>query len=246
MKINRAKCILGMSAAFVMSGFAQTAEVYPGLERIVLTVPESVQQQMPTISEKVLFFKQQAPGKKPLILFLHGYGKKPEEIDQATTDSILAKQTSEFKLPFHILQPRVHQGWKPAELDALLDYIVQTYEIDESRIYVGGFSMGGGGTWSYAFEGKHPVAAFFPMASGAAPRGGELKDRNIEALKDKPIWLFFGELDKGFPRGRQTADVLGPINPQFKFTTFPDLGHKKGWALKKRDLYDWLLQHSSK
>jgi predicted peptidase len=41
---------------------------------------------------------------------------------------------------------------------------------DQSRIYLGGFSMGGADTWTCAFESRHPLAAISPMASAVSHR----------------------------------------------------------------------------
>jgi predicted peptidase len=243
---NLLKSLLALATSLAAVA-VQAADLYPGLDREVFILPEAVQAQAPGVSPSVLFFKQQASGKKPLILFLHGHGKAPEEINQAETPSILAKQTSAYDLPFHILQPRAIRGWHASDLDALLDYVIQKYEVDESRIYVGGFSMGGAGTWTCAFESRHPIAAIFPMASGASRTEKIHEKWDLNNVKDLPVWMFHGELDTMVPfaNAKETADRMKKINPRFKFTSFPDLGHKKGNAVKARDLYDWLLRYSS-
>ena len=40
--------------------------------------------------------------------------------------------------------------WSPSALDALLDHWLAVYPIDDDRVSLTGFSMGGMGTWAWA------------------------------------------------------------------------------------------------
>ena len=60
---------------------------------------------------------------------------------------------------------------------ALLEGILETYNIDRARILVTGFSLGGRGTWFFAT--RHPD--FF---TGAIPIAGRPGDEPLDALGD--------------------------------------------------------------
>ena len=87
-----------------------------------------------------------------MLVFLHGSGERG-------TDLQLVKKHGPPKLieegkqfPSIVVSPQCPEGqwWRPVELTALLDEIVEKYKVDEDRIYVTGLSMGGFGTWSLA------------------------------------------------------------------------------------------------
>ena len=49
---------------------------------------------------------------------------------------------------------------------ALIDHIVETHKIEESRIYLTGLSMGGFGTWQTAIEYPDRFAAIALICGG--------------------------------------------------------------------------------
>lgn len=57
-------------------------------------------------------------------------------------------------------------GWNASILSALLDEIVDRYQIDLDRIHVTGFSMGGYGTWELAIHSPNRFASLMPICGG--------------------------------------------------------------------------------
>ncbi len=193
-----------------------------------------------------LYFRSTAEGKRPLAIFLHGRGgDRGGKI--VNPNSEIARKLSEQKLSCDVIQPLSQGGWSPKSLDELIDLMIEKHDIEKDRIYILGSSMGGAGTWKYGFEGKHDIAAFVPIASGAS-KTDKVHDRwDIAKMKDKPIWMFHGEADTVVPfsSAKETADKMKAINPKFKWTTFPEVAHgSRGPALKTDALYTWLLNQS--
>ncbi|MGB7762383.1 MAG: immunoglobulin-like domain-containing protein, partial [Bryobacteraceae bacterium] len=50
------------------------------------------------------------------------------------------------------------------ETKLFIDYAIDTYQIDTSRIYLGGFSQGSGDTWDYVTNYPHQLAAVVPIS----------------------------------------------------------------------------------
>src|SRR5690606_23701288 len=95
-----------------------------------------------------------------------------------------------------------HSFW-PIEADAimaLLDELIATYEVDASRIYLTGLSMGGWGTWNLAITNPSRFAAIVPICGGEKPA-------KASALKDVPIWAFHGAKDEVVPVSESEAMV---------------------------------------
>ncbi len=72
--------------------------------------------------------------------------------------------------PFIVVSPQSDEGgWDPDALNALLDEVIAQYHVDEERVYVTGFSMGGFGTWTLAEAHPERFAAIAPICGGGNP-----------------------------------------------------------------------------
>jgi len=181
---------------------------YPGYTRKILTVD------IPGLKKEVLYYAADGAGKKPLLVFLHASGEGNKPIGNRGNE--FARGFSKQGLACDVVQPFVQRGWPPRSVDALIDHMVANYAIDTYRIYVAGSSMGGVGAWRYGFEGKRPIAAFIPIASGASAKG-KVHDRwDLAGMKDKPIWMFHGTEDTTVPyaNAKETAALMAKINPK--------------------------------
>ncbi len=197
------------------------------------------------LMDKVLYYAADKPGKNPLLIFLHGAGGHKADITKLR--SPFAEGCSRNALVCDVIRPQSQKGWSAQSVDQLLDYMIANYEIDENRIYVAGYSMGGAGTWTYAFEGSHDIAAFVPIASGASRTGKIHEKWDIERVKDKPVWMFHGDQDTVVPyaNAKESADLISAINPKFKFTVFEGVGHKSfSLPFRNEELYTWVLAQS--
>jgi len=126
----------------------------------------------------------------PLLVYLHGAGDQGSFPYAATLDKInnhgpaLLIKNGNFPetftvggntFSFIVISPQIKDGVTgltstitPSTVDAVIEYAKRTYRVDESRIYLVGMSMGGGGTWIYASSelGSKKLAAIIP-ATGA-------------------------------------------------------------------------------
>jgi len=140
------------------------------------------------------------------------------------------------------------------ETKLFIDYAINTYKVDPSRIYLGGFSQGSGDTWDYVTNFPHQLAAVVPISGPYGTSSGCL-------LKDTPAWAFQAADDPYvLPQGQiDTVNSINACNPpvRAKLTLFPTGGHSDqtmnlaglGQGLAPYDvydqsIYDWLLTHS--
>ena len=129
-------------------------------------------------------------------------------------------------------------------LDMMLDYVLDNYrEIDKSRVYVMGHSMGGSGTWKWILHSADRFAAAAPCGFGA----GAGTD-GIKKLINLPIWAMVGGDD-----GNNVAAVQKMVdnlraagNVNVRHTAFPDANHAKGNAavFGSVEWVDWMLTFS--
>ena len=143
--------------------------------------------------------------KYPLVIWLHGMGDGAEDGRQVNNSQIAYWASDEFQARFQpaggafILAARSREEdgfyWDDemiAPLRAAINDFTVLYgeNIDLSRIYVGGYSMGGKMTLKMAIAYPEMFAAAFPICPAWSP-----DEALIAKLADMPIWLTSSTLD---------------------------------------------------
>jgi len=153
---------------------------------------------------------------------------------------------TERDFPFVVLSPLCTAGeiWTDADgVFQLIDNIVAKYKIDRDRVYLTGHSMGGRGTWYFAFRDPDRFAAIAPM-SGLSPVTAW-----SQRLQDLPIWVFHGAKDQLAPlaESMELIDALKHQHAPIKTSILPEADHAKiletYW---NPDLFSWFLEHRRK
>jgi predicted peptidase len=203
-----------------------------------------LQKQVPIELDYLLYLPDDYDQKKewPLVVFLHGAGERGDELDRVKIHGPpkLIEQGKSF--PAIVVSPQCSSGgwWSSQllEVSALIDEIVDKYNVDESRIYLTGLSMGGFGTWSLAAYAPDRFAAIMPICGG----GERLVAR---ALKDTPTWVFHGAKDPIVPleRSETMVEALKRMKGNVKFTIYPDALHDS-WTetYDNPEVWDWLFE----
>ncbi|MDI6447677.1 prolyl oligopeptidase family serine peptidase [Anaerobaca lacustris] len=183
--------------------------------------------------------------KWPLMLFLHGAGERGSDLDKVKVHGPPKLVAQGKSLPFIIASPQCPTGrsWSdPAQIQvliALLDDLVEKYQVDESRVYLTGLSMGGYGTWALASSRAERFAAIVPICGGGQPR-------MARQLRDVPIWVFHGAKDNVVPlaQSEQMVEAVKAAGGNVQFTVYPEAQHDSWTATYDNPkLYEWLLSH---
>ncbi len=204
--------------------------------------------------------------KYPLLVFLHGVG----ETGNGTTDlprllgnavpNLLHQKTfpAQFMVDgaaysFIVINPQFKEWPQPEDVNALINYAVANYRVDESRIYVAGLSMGGGNTWDYAVAYPNRIAAVVPICGASWPSKEQL---GKIAAANLPVWAFHNNDDGIVGVGATTSNVatVNSFKPaiEAKMTIWASGGHD-AWtkatnpATKECDgknMYEWMLQYT--
>ena len=153
---------------FSLNSFAQkksqkVPKEITGYERKILDI------NIDGVKDKALYFASKVKGKKPLLIFLHGAGCRNRDVTKVNCQ--FTRGFSNFDLVCDVVHSASPGMWNPKAIDELIVHMLKTYDLDPSRVYVAGFSMGGACTWYHIFEGQQPVAAYMPMGSGASKTG---------------------------------------------------------------------------
>lgn len=143
--------------------------------------------------------KENDSSKYPLVIWLHGMGDGSEEGKQVEKSNIAYWVSDEFQSRFKssggafILAARSLEEnniyWSNDLIEplraAIDDFIAKNkVNIDLSRIYIGGYSMGGKMTLKMAVAYPEMFAAAFPICPAWAP-----SEELTAHLSDMPVWL---------------------------------------------------------
>jgi predicted peptidase len=196
-----------------------------------------------------------APDQKvPLVLFLHGMGERgTDNVTQTTWMGGLVNATRSGPYASYVLAPQIDtNSWfqsfssKPTEAMSLtiqaLKQVIHSENVDTSRVYVTGLSMGGMGTWDILSREPKLFAAAVPMSGGG-------DTRTASEIKDTPIWAFHGSADDLVPVSatENMIQALRDAGGTPRFTEVEGGGHVI-WDPIYEDashtLYPWLFsQH---
>ena len=128
---------------------------------------------------------------------------------------------------------------------ALLDSLLRQYpEIDPSKVYVMGPSMGGYATWDAVCRFPNKFRAAVPICGGGDPT----VVAGVPGLKNVRLWAFHCADDPVVPAGRSREMInamksLNGIEP--RYTEFPNGGHDAySRALTDINLHQWLFDSS--
>lgn len=175
----------------------------------------------------------------PLLFFLHGSGERGTDLNLLTTATLPKFIEEGLDLPFVTVCPQCSQMWHARTLLVLLDEVIEKYNVDRSRVYLSGNSMGGLGTWMLANIASDRLAAIVPICAPSTII-------NPENFKDLPIWCFHGAMDSMVPIGESVKMIrqLRNAGCSVRFTVYPDTDHDSYTpAYHDPEFITWLLSH---
>jgi len=185
-----------------------------------------------------------APAKPaPLIIMLHGAVPTIKLMD-LTRFGPMAYGARHADFPFVVACPLTHTGWSLGTLRQFAQGLKSAFpqQIDWSRVYFTGDSMGGHATWMWGCADRQLFAALAPVCGAG---DAELASQRLGKM---PVWIFHGEKDPVVPvsYGKRMHAALLRVNGPVRATWYPDVGHD-AWtpAWKTPELYDWFLQQTN-
>ena len=207
-----------------------------------------------------------AAKKYPLVVFLHGSGERgsdnaqqlkhggPVFVTKEAQKKYPAfvvfpqcpKESSWAKLSFTDKEKKVQMAEQPTEPARLVMELIAKMEkensIDPNRIYLGGLSMGGYGTWDLLARYPNRFAAAVPICGGGDPT-------KAASFKEVPIRVFHAVDDPAVPveRSREMVKALKDAGGSPKYSEYDHGGHAS-WdiAFAEPDFLSWLFEQKRK
>jgi len=204
--------------------------------------------QSDTLNYRILLPKHFDENKPyPLVLFLHGAGERGDDnIKQLVHgSSLFAKRKNRRKYPAIVIFPQCPENdyWSNVTIDRstnpyitdfpldnaptkslnlvmqLLDELTTKPFVNKDRIYVGGLSMGGMGTFEILYRKPTLFAAAFSICGG-----GNVNNVPLYA-KNTPLWVFHGAKD----------DLIDPQLSITMVSAYLKAGGKPNFSLYSKD-----------
>jgi predicted peptidase len=184
----------------------------------------------------------------PVVLWLHGAGSVGNDnFAQMSGASLRGTHTwttpeVQAKHPAFVLAPQAQQDWTlefPAVIE-LLSSVEQEFNIDKTRIYIAGQSMGGHGTFYFITARPDLFAAAIPLCGW-----GDASRANV--IAHIPIWAFHGADDPTVPvtESRKMIAAIRRAGGSPLYTEYKGVKHEV-WlkAFQEKGLVEWLFaQH---
>ena len=204
-------------------------------------------------------------GRYPLLVYLHGDGPTDDQplatVLYQGPQSLISQHKWHPACPMILVAPQNHgplgSSWDISKLQGFLKWVLRTYPVDSSRVYLTGVSQGGFGTYSYLTTARDTslVAAAVPVMGGGSP--------SLARYVTVPVWAFHGDSDKTVSPIRDAVmiDSIRARHPDLdvRITMFPGIGHETNgwlWVYDRpdtvrtnpaydpyfQDIYTWMIQ----
>jgi predicted peptidase len=188
--------------------------------------------------------------KYPLILFLHGAGERGNNNESQLVHGarFFASDTNRRNHPAIVIFPQCPadnywanvnfsydpDGRRTFSFDPsgeptmplklvmqLLDSLLKMNWVDNDRIYLGGLSMGGMGTFELLYRKPEIFAAAFPICGGGNP---EMINKKVSSVE---IWAFHGQDDTVVPPelSVKMINALEKAGSNTRLSLYPGVGH---------------------
>jgi predicted esterase len=214
------------------------------------------------------------PGRTfPVIIYNHGIGEdadfiqtgagqyapSPNKLDlllRRGLSGIIDHGTWDDSRPFIVLSPQRCLSFGDGHEEAFVEYALNTYQADPSRVYMMGFSAGAFVTWEHVLLNPNQLAAAVTISGGGntSPGAGCV-------MKDTPTWSFHAADDPTV----LVADTINTVASMracsptvpHRLTIYPTGGHlidietleltamgqgEPQYDPYDQDLYGWLLE----
>ena len=186
------------------------------------------------------------PSGLPIIVFLHGRSLSGTDLNTVrkygTIDAISRGRT----INAIVIAPQVTKTdwWRPNRVMNIVKWVSERYDVDLSRLYVLGMSLGGYGAINFAAAYPKETAAAMGLCGGATAK-------NLTNINEVPMWIIHGTADSAVPvsesrRVKAAMEAGDPTTPRLRYDEYLGIEHAPLARLfYLNETYEWLFKHST-
>ncbi len=181
---------------------------------------------------------------KPVVIFLHGASLCGNDLNRVKRYGTISAIEKGRKIDAFVVAPQNPGGaWNPEKVMKVVDWVRNNKNVDNSRIYVLGMSLGGYGAIDVAAAYPDQIAAAMSFCGGGT-------HKNIPALNNVPLWIVHGTADRSvsISESDKVVSKMKAANqkaPRLHYDRVPGMNHSQPARFFYLDeSYDWLLSHS--
>ncbi|MBR2429657.1 MAG: LysM peptidoglycan-binding domain-containing protein [Alistipes sp.] len=181
----------------------------------------------------------------PIVLFLHGRSLCGNDLNRVLEYGPLDALKRGLDIEAVIVAPQNPGGWwSPERVMSVVEWVEKHYNVDSSRLYVLGMSLGGYGTLDFAATYPNKVAAAMALCGGSTLR-------DLGTLREVPLWIMHGTADKDVPvdASRRVKRLMRQEGktPRLRYQELIGVNHSLlTRVFYLEESYEWLFKHSTK
>jgi predicted peptidase len=200
--------------------------------------------------------------KYPLVIFLHGAGERGSDnkLQLLYFPAQMAQPEWREKFPCYLLAPQCRNDKKWVEVDwsnpndpempespgsqmqtvmKMIEKTLAEEQVDQSRVYLTGLSMGGFGSFDLAIRKRDWFAAVAPICGAADPK-------KVGSISDLPAWIIHGDLDRvvSVERSRSAVAAIKAAGGNPTYQEFAGVEHNSwtpGYS-DKNGVVPWMFK----
>ncbi len=182
---------------------------------------------------------------KPLIIFLHGASLCGNNLDKVCRYGTIDAIERGRKWDAYVIAPQNPGGqWNPRKIMDIVDWVRSQHNVDSTRVYALGMSLGGYGTIDLTATYPDRIAAAVAICGG-----GWVK--TLENLNKVPLWIVHGTADNRVSV-RESDKVVATMKraaqgdaPRLVYDRVAGMNHSMPARMfYMPDTYEWLFSHS--
>ena len=189
---------------------------------------------------KYLEYKPEGHEKLLLFIYIHGAGGRGDDITKIAMTGPMGEIERGRDIKAVCVAPQCHCDTWFELFDVLLEFLDTMRnrdDVDITRVYGTGSSMGAYTLWQVLMSRPDWFAAAVPVCGGGMYW-------NAARLKDVPIWAFHGALD-GTVLPEETVKMVAAVNRNggsAKITVYPDRQHD-AWTptFASDEMWNWMF-----
>lgn len=182
----------------------------------------------------------------PIVVFLHGRSLSGTNLSTVRKYGTIDAVKRGRKVNAVVIAPQVNHGdwWRPERVMNVVEWVSKRYDVDTTRLYVLGMSLGGYGTLDFAAAYPDRTAAAIALCGGSTKKNSQLGQ-----LNEVPLWIMHGTADASVAvsesrRIKKAMEEANHNTPRLRYDEWVGANHGiYARVFYMNEAYEWLFKH---